>query len=184
MEKTKSSIIGTIFGMMINPAGSIKQAVYGTRWYLGVAVSAAAFGLFFAQTGLDLYKTGQKGFSFLLLSAGAGILYGLLFIPLLGVLVWLLLKAARSEMNVKQTIASFCLSYSGALIYGIIGLAVSLALGWKTSVAFGVTGVLWAIGPMIMTIRELTTGRQSLGIPVATVISAIVLVTWALFGNL
>lgn len=184
MEKTRTSMIRTVFGMMINPAGTVRQAVSGTRWYLALVVSALAFGLFFGQTGLDLYRTGQKEFSYLLLSIGIGLAYGLLFIPLLAAAAWLVLKAARNDLSIGNAVASFCLSYSGALVYGIVGLAFSLALGWKTSVAFGVAGVLWATGPMMIAVRELSSGRKGLGIPIATVIGAIVLATWSLLGNL
>lgn len=168
---------------MINPAGAIKGAL-SSKWYLSVAVSALAFGLFFIQTGLDLYKTGQKDMSFVVLSLGTGAVYGLLVIPLLAGVIWLILKAAKMKIGLLQAVSSFCLSYSGALIYGVLGIGFSLVLGWKTSVAFGITGVLWAIGPMIITIRELTGGKNSLSVPIAALISAVVLISWSAFGNL
>jgi hypothetical protein len=169
--------------MMINPAGALKGAL-SSRWYLGLAVSALAFGLFFIQTGLDLYKTGQKEWSFVLLSAGTGVAYGLVVIPLIASVMWVMLKAAKTDKSLLQAISAFCLSYSGALIYGILGLVFSLALGWKTAVAFGVTGVLWAIGPMMFTIRELTGGKNALGVPLATLVGAMVLISWSVFGSL
>ena len=184
MEATKQSLFRTIFGMMVNPAGTLKNALISTKWYLSVVVSALAFGLFFGQTGLDLYKTGQKGFDFVLLSGAAGIAYGLLAIPLLGILIWTVQKLSKGDRKVKETVSSFCLSYSGALVYGVAGLIFSLALGWKTSVAFGVTGVLWAIGPMIIAIRELTGGKNALSIPISTVVGGIVLISWSAFSNL
>lgn len=183
MEQTKPSLFRTVFGMMINPAGALKGAL-ASRWYLGLAVSALAFGLFFSQTGLDLYKTGQKEMGFVFISTGVGIAYGLIMIPLLGSLLWVILKAAKMDKTLLQTISAFCLSYSGALIYGVLGIFFSLGLGWKTSVAFGVTGVLWAIGPMMFAIRELTGGKNILSVPLATAVSAVVLISWSFFGNL
>ncbi len=183
MEQTKPSFMRTIFGMMINPAAALKGAISG-RWYLGPLVSALAFGLFFIQTGLDLYKTGQKEWNFVLFSAGIGLVYGLIVIPVISSILWVILKAARTDKSLLQTVSAFCLSYSGALIYGITGLIFSLALGWKTSVAFGVSGVLWAIGPMIITIRELTGGKNALSVPLATLVGALILISWSLFGNL
>jgi len=184
VENTKQSLFRTIFGMMINPSGTLKNALLSTKWYFSVAVSALAFGLFFGQTGLDLYKTGQKGLGFVWLSGAAGVVYGLLAIPLIGFFIWTVLKLSRSDRKVKETISSFCLSYSGALVYGVLGIIFSLALGWKTSIAFGVTGVLWAIGPMIITIRELTGGKNAMSVPIATAAGAVVLVSWSIFGNL
>lgn len=183
MEGTKQSLFRTVFGMMINPAGTLKNAL-STRWYFSAAVSALAFGLFFGQTGLDLYKTGQKGWDFVMVSGVAGIGYGLVAIPLLAVVIWVILKAAKTDKSLLQAVSSFCLSYSGALIYGIAGIIFSLALGWKTSVAFGVTGVLWAIGPMMITIRELTGGKNALSIPIATAVGVFVLLSWSILGNL
>ncbi|MBU7006563.1 hypothetical protein [Phosphitispora fastidiosa] len=183
MEQTKPSLFRTIVGMMINPAGALRGA-FSNKWYLSAGVSALAFCLFFVQTGLDLYKTGQKEMDFVLISAGAGVAYGLVMIPLLGAVMWLILKAARTDKSLMQAISAFCLSYSGALIYGLLGIVFSLALGWKTSVAFGVTGVLWAIGPMMFTIRELTGGKNALSVPLATAVGAAVLISWSIFGNL
>lgn len=183
MEQAKPSLFRTIFGMMINPAGALRGA-FSHRWYLSAGVSAVAFGLFFGQTGLDLYKTGQKEMDFVLLSAGAGVVYGLLMIPLIGAVMWAILKAAKTDKSLMQAVSAFCLSYSGALIYGVLGLVFSLALGWKTSVAFGVTGVLWATGPMIVTIRELTGGKNALSVPLATTVGAAVLISWSVFGSL
>ena len=184
MESTKQSLFRTILGMMINPSGALKNAILSTKWYISAIVSATAFGLFFIQTGLDLYKTGQKGFDFVWLSVAAGALYGMIVIPILGFFIWVILKATKSDKDIKWTISSFCLSYSGALVYGVLGIVFSLVLGWKTSVAFGVTGVLWAIGPMIITIREITGGKNALSIPIATVASAVVLISWSFFGNI
>jgi len=184
MESNKQSAFRTIFGMMINPSGVLKNAMLSTKWYFSVLVSALAFGLFFIQTGLDLYKTGQKGIDFVWLSVTTGVLYGMVVIPVMGFFIWIILKLTKSDKTLKVAVSSFCLSYSGALIYGLIGIVFSLVLGWKTSVAFGVTGVLWAIGPMIIVIREMTDGKNSLSILIATGMSVIVITSWSFFGNI
>jgi len=72
MENSKPSIFKTIISMMINPASALKSAISNIPRFFSIAVSAAAFDLFFLHTGLDLYKTGQKGMGFVILSAGAG----------------------------------------------------------------------------------------------------------------
>lgn len=177
-------VFRTVFGMMINPSGTLKSALSESHWALAPGVSALAFTLFFLQTGLDLYKTGQKGFSYVWLALGSGFLYGLLVIPVLGVIAWGFLKTFRMERNLKDAVASMCLSYSGALVYGIIGLIFSLLLGWKTAVAFGVTGVLWAVGPMMVGIREMSGGNNVLSMVISAAISVIVLFSWSFWGNL
>ena len=184
MTNEKQPIFRTLIGMMISPGNAVKGAISGIPWFFSVIVAALAFGMFFLQTGLDLYKTGQKGTSYLLVSGGMGVVYGLVMIPLIAVLIWMVLKMMKTDKPLKSAVSSLCLSYSGALIYGILGLVFSLALGWKTSVAFGVTGVLWAIGPMILSIREMTGGKNALSIPIATIVSAVVLFSWSFLGNL
>lgn len=184
MSENKPSMLRTIFGMMISPGATLKTAVTGLPWFFSLLVSGLAFLLFFIQTGLDLYKTGQQGIGFVLLSAGAGAVYGITIIPFLGLLIWLVLKAAKCEKGPGWAVSSFCLSYSGALIYGIMGLVFSLALGWRTSIAFGVTGVLWATGPIIAGIREMTAGKNALGILLSTLAGAAVLFSWSFFGTI
>ncbi len=179
----KSGPFRTIIGMMISPGAVVKQSLRGKQWYLGLIVSGLAFALFFAQTGLDLYKTGQKGFDFVLLSAGTGILYGVVVIPLLAVVVWVILKTLKTDKSLGWAVTSFCLSYSGALIYGLSGIAFSLVLGWKTSMAFGVTGVLWAIGPMMVSLREMSGGKTGLGLFLSSLVGSLVLLSWTFLGN-
>lgn len=182
MKNSGQSLFRTVIGMMISPGTAIKSAASGIPWFFSVSLSALAFGLFFVQTALDLYKTGQKGLGFVVYSSLAGILYGALIIPLLGTLVWLILKLFKTKKDCKWAISTFCLSYSGALIYGVLGLAFSLLFSWKTSVAFGITGVLWAIGPMMLTVRTMTGGKNKVSILISTCVSIIVLLSWSIFG--
>lgn len=184
MDNKKPSLFRTMISMMISPGSALKTAISGIPWFFSLAVSALAFGLFFLQTGFDLYKTGQKDLSFALMSAGAGAVYGLTVIPLLGVIIWSILKLLKSEKNMKWAVSSFCLSYSGALIYGILGIIFSFLFGWKTAISFGVTGVLWATGPLIVSIREMAGGKSVLSITLATLVGAAVLFSWSFFGQL
>lgn len=180
----KTSLFRTIFGMMINPSGAVKSAVEGTSWYFSLLLSGMAFSLFFVQTGLDLYKTGQKSMSFVFMSAGAGFVYGIVVIPLIGVIAWGILKLFKSEKSLKWAVTSYCLSYSGAFVYGLMGIAFSLFMAWRTAMAFGVTGVLWAVGPLMATSREMTKGNTKVSILIATLYSGLILISWAYFGNL
>ena len=183
-ESHKRPIISTILSMMISPGKAMKSKIDQIPWYLAIIVSGLAFGLFFMQTGLDLYKTGLRGSSIIILSLGAGMAYGLIGIPLIGAILWVVLKMFKGDKSLTWTITSFSLSYSGAMIYGLFGLVFSLVFGWKTAIAFGVGGVLWATGPIITTIREITKGKSSLGIILATIIGALVLISWTLLGKI
>ena len=184
MEKTKTPYFRTLISMMLSPGSVLKSAMNHVPWMFSVIVSATAFALFFLMTGLDLYKTGQQEMLFVIVSVVAGAVYGLVVIPALGAIIWAILKVFKTDKTLGWTVSAFCLSYSGALIYGIIGLVFSLTLGWKTAVAFGVTGVLWALGPMMATLREMTKGKTVLSIILATLVGAAVLVSWSYFGKL
>ncbi len=118
VEQAKPSLFRTIIGMMINPARALRGAL-ASRWYLAAAVSALAFGLFFGQTGFDLYKTGQKELGFVLLSAGAGLAYGLVLIPLLGAVLWLILKTAKTDKSLLQAVSAFCLVTAGPWLWRV-----------------------------------------------------------------
>lgn len=183
MERSKEPLYRTVMGMMLNPASAIKGAL-DSSWYISVGVSALAFALFFFQTGLDLYKTGQKDFVFVALFTGGGLAYGALVIPVLGLSIWGIIKISKTDLNLTQVISVFCLCYSGALIYGVFGLVFSLLLGWKTSLAFGITGVLWATGPMIHTIRRITGGKLALSVFLSTIVGLAILASWSLFGQI
>lgn len=184
MKFAKVPVLRTLISMMLNPAAILKSTLAGIPWFFSLAVSALAFALFFLQTGLDLYRTGQKQLGFVLGSAGAGAVYGATAIPLLAIAVWMFLKIGRTDKPVGWAISSFCLRYSGAFIYGLLGLVFSLAFGWKTAVAFGVTGVLWATGPLITAVREMTGGNTALGVLFASAVGLVVLITWSAFGSL
>lgn len=184
MKFAKAPVLRTVISMMLNPAAILKSTLADIPWFFSLAVSALAFALFFLQTGLDLYRTGQKQMVFALGSAGAGAVYGMSVIPILGAAVWALLKMAKTDKPIGWAVSSFCLSYSGALVYGLVGLLFSLLWGWKTSVAFGVTGVLWATGPLIVAVREMTGGNTALSVFFATVAGLVVLLTWSVFGQI
>lgn len=184
MKSHTKSIFSTIISMMISPRNALKHTVSKFPWGYSIVVSTMAFGLFFFLTGFDLYKTGQKGINFTIMSLGAGVLYGGIIIPAISVLTWVLLKTIKSKIKITFAISSFCLSYCGMLIYCVFGLVFTLILGWKVSIAFGVTGILWSIGPMVMAIREMSNGKDHINIFIATLVSCFTLITWTLLGQI
>ena len=169
----------TIFLMMTNPGHILADRMSIVSWPFALLVSGAAFGLFFLQTGLDIARNNDQ----LLQSAGAltviGVLYGTGGLVLIGIVAWLLTRLFGKKKSVGWTIRAFALSYSSALVYAAIGLPFNLLLGWNTSLAFGVTGVLWALGPMIAMFRELSGGSIGISIALATVCGSFVLWGWA-----
>jgi hypothetical protein len=94
--------------MMINPSKVLKSVLADTKWYFSVLISATAFGLFFLQTGIDLYRTGQKGFFYVLIMLLIGLLYGAVIIPLVSLIIWIVLKISKVQMTINQSISIIC----------------------------------------------------------------------------
>ena len=77
--------------------------------------------------------------------------------------------------------------YSGktaGLVYGAAGLVFNLFFKWNTSLAFGVTGVLWALGPMMAVFRQLSKGKIAGSVVFATICGALVLLGWGALDGL
>lgn len=49
--------------------------------------------------------------------------------------------------------------------------------------AFGVTGLLWALGPMISTLRGMLAGRTAIAVVLATLLGGLMLFGWAFLGT-
>lgn len=170
--------------MMFNPGLVVKKIMLNVPWPFSLSVSCLAYTFFFMQTGLDLVRTGSAGPSFVAVTAAMGFVYGTAGVALIAMLAWLLTKAFGNRQTVGWAVSAFGLGYSSALVYALMGLVFSLVFEWRTSVAFGATGVLWAMGPMIAAIREMTGGRLGVSIVIATVCGGLLLFGWALIGKI
>jgi len=169
--------------MMINPAAVLQKRVARVPWPFSLSVSALAFLLFFMQTGLDLLRTGQKGAGFVVLLSVEGLLFGSLGIALLAGIAWAITRIFKGDKPLGWAVSAFGLGYCSTLIFTVLGLLFSLLLHWNTSVAFGVSGVLWATGPMIASIKQMSRDNTALSVIVATVCSGLLLLGWVLLGN-
>jgi hypothetical protein len=139
--------------------------------------------LFFMQTGLDLLRIGQKGPGFVVLLSVEGLLFGSLGIAVLAAIAWVITRLFRGNKPLGWAVSAFGLGYCSTLIFTVLGMVFSLVLHWNTSVAFGVTGVLWATGPMIASIKQMSRENTALSVIVATVCSGLLLFGWVLLGN-
>lgn len=171
------------FAMMINPGAVLQKAVARIPWPFSLCISALAFMLFFMQTGLDLLRIGQKGPGFVVLLSVEGLLFGSLGIAVLAAIAWVITRLFRGNKPLGWAVSAFGLGYCSTLIFTVLGMVFSLVLHWNTSVAFGVTGVLWATGPMIASIKQMSRENTALSVIVATVCSGLLLFGWVLLGN-
>jgi len=168
--------------MILNPAQVVKGALDRVPWPLCLSISGLAFTLFFLQTGLDMHRVGTAsagaavGFTFL------GTALGTIGVALVAALAWACSRPLGCERSLEWTVRAFCLAYTPTLIFCVVGLVINLAAGWNTAIAFGVTGVLWALYPVITIVREMTAEKLAASLLISTVCGALVLCGWALLG--
>jgi len=183
--------VRSLFLMFVNPGAALKGALADVSPKFALTVSGAAFGLLFLQTGLDLLRIGSPTFP-LLAASGLlgviglcllGILYGTLGVSLLGTLAFAATRPFGATLPLGPTVRAIALGYSPALFYALFGVAANLLLGWNTTVAFGVTGLLWALGPMIATLRSMLGGQPYLSVILATLLGGFMLFGWAFLGT-
>ena len=157
----------------------LAQRMNAVSWPFALTVSGSAFALFFLQTGLD---RARHGAGHLMRTAGltaTGALYGTVGVAVVGYVAWMLSKPWEGKKPCDWVIRALALSYAPTLVYAAVGLVFNLLFGWNTSLAFGVTGVLWALRPMIVVFKELSGGKTSGSIVMATVCGGLILFGWA-----
>jgi hypothetical protein len=168
--------------MILNPAQVVKGALDGVPWPFCLAVSGLAFTLFFLQTGLDMHRVGTAssgavvGFTFL------GTALGTAGVALVAALVWAAARPLGCDRSLEWTVRAFCLAYTPTLIFAAVGLFLNLVAGWNTAIAFGVTGALWALYPILAICREMTADKLWASLTISTICGGLVLCGWALLG--
>ncbi len=183
--------VRSLFLVFVNPGAALKGALADTSPAFALAVSGAAFGLLFLQTGLDLLRADQPTLPLLGLTGPLGVaslcligvLYGTFGVALLGAVAFAITRPLGATLALGPTVRAIALGYSPALVYALFGVMANLLLGWNTAVAFGVTGMLWALGPTIATLRTMLAGRTGLSVILATVLGGFMLAGWAFLGT-
>ncbi len=171
-----------ILSVAVDPGSLIRNRLADTRLVSSLLVSGVAFMLFFLQTGIDRAREGQLNAGGVALLSLVGFIYGTVGIGMTGVVGWAGARLMGGSGRLGEAIRAFALAYSATLIYAAMGLMFSLILGWNTAVAFGVTGVLWALGPMISVLKGMVGGRGWPATLLATACGLMVLVGWARVG--
>lgn len=167
----------SVLMMMVNPAGVLKRRLAAVSPVWALFVSGLAFTLFFLQTGLDLHRSGESAGTVAVL-AGVGLLYGTVAVAAIAIFAWLLSQLFGGDKSADWSVKAFALGYSPALIYTSLGLVANLAFGLNTAVVFGVTGMLWALGPIVAAVKEMTGQRTTPSIIIATLCGGLLLFGW------
>jgi hypothetical protein len=167
---------------LFDPAGLIAGSLAGFGMMSALGVSGLAFAAISLQAALDLSRSGSWDTSALGLLVLRGILLGTVGLAAVAALAWVLSRPFATTQSLGWTVRAFGGAYGNALIYGLFGLLLNLLLGWNTSVSCGVTGLLWALGPLFGSLRELTGQRAGPAALLATFCGAAMLFGWVQFG--
>jgi hypothetical protein len=181
---TRSGLLRTVLGMMINPGGLLKSRLAETGFGAALGISGLAFLLFFLQTGIDRARVGQIGIGAVAAMGFIGLVYGTAGVAIIGFVGWAGARLLGGKGSIGEAIRAFGLAYSPTLVYAAMGLFFNLLFGWNTAVAFGVTGLLWALGPMIAALKEMVGGRNGAAAGLATVCGLLLLLGWVRLGGI
>jgi len=177
------SLVRSLFAVVTNPRVVFQEHIQHIPAPLCLLVSGLAFSLFYLQTGLDIAQPGWRGW----LLAGAlmalGAIVGTAGVGILALIAWVLTRPFGETQPVGWAVKAFGLAYVPSLIYVLLGLFANVVLGWNTALSFGVTGLLWALGPMIVAIRQMAGGRTGVAVVLATICGALMLSGWALIAG-
>jgi hypothetical protein len=177
-----SSSSRSALAMILNPAQVVKGALEQVPWPVSLAISGLAFTLFFLQTGLDMHRVGTAGTGAAVGFTFLGLVFGTAGVALIAAVAWAASRPLGCQRPLVWTVRAFCLAYTPTLVFVVVGLIFNLAAGWNTAVAFGVTGVLWALYPIIAIVREMTGQKLGASLAISTICGGIVLCGWALVG--
>lgn len=177
-KEKKPLLLRTGLMMIINPAGALKRQLQNVNWKITASIPALAFGLLFFQTALDL----NQGTGITILLSLMGVVYGGVLVTLLGMGCSIVLVRREENLDNKNVIISAMhLAYTSMLIYQITGVTISIFLNWNTAVAFGVSGMLFVLRPIMVTLRQLSS-NQVVSIILTTIIGFVLLAGWSLLG--
>jgi hypothetical protein len=176
--------IGQVMRILFNPIVLVTDSMAKFAWYFALIVPGITFCLFFFQTGIDMNKAVGGSILSALLLGLMGLIFGVVLIPIIAMITLVFGKAFGCKWDVKRTIKAFSFAYGGSLVYMLLGVLMNLVLGWKTAMAFGVTGVLWSMGPIYSVIREMFNGKNFWAATAATFAGILLLFGWAFIGGI
>ncbi len=179
----KSKFKQTLIYLM-NPGAFLKNNFDGLPWQFSIVISGLAFFLLFLQSGLDMYRANRIDASKVFILSMIGALFGVFAISILALLIHSIAKIGGYNKDAKTSIQLFALSYAASLIYLVLGLLFSLIFSWNTSVAFGVTGILWTMRPMMETIKSMFNKQEVVSVLVSSICGIFVITTWVLINTL
>ena len=130
--------------MCFNPSALIKKSNNHKLKYIGLAVPALTFLLYFWQYGADRLRLQLTGNSDVALLC----LFGLIAGPVLVTLTAAILKIFIKQAAFSDLVTDVGFTFSLPLLINFIGLLFNAIFDMNTSLIFGLTGVLFSIIPL------------------------------------
>ena len=171
------------FGMITSPAQTISRQLQGLHWGFALAVSGIAFVLLFLQTGLDLQRAGKIDNTEVLYTALKGLAMGTAGMLVIAAVIWAGSKLWGHTGSIADAVRITGLAFCATLLYSLCGLIINLTLQWNTAVAFGVTGLLWALNPVSAAVKQFTNEKTVPAIVLTTLCGVLLLAGWAYLGG-
>ena len=179
----KISPVKIFFGMISSPAQTISRHLQGLHWGIALGVSGLAFGILFLQTGLDLQRAGKIENIDILYISLKGMAMGTAGVMVLAALIWVGAKLLGYTNSITDALRVLGLAFCPTLMYSMFGLLMNLGWLWNTAVAFGVTGLLWALSPVSAAVKQFTNEKTVPAIVLTTFCGALLLAGWAYLGG-
>ncbi len=165
--------------IIINPGHVVRDLLQDVPVPFCLAVSGAAFTLLFLQTGLDLWRVGERSPAGVAVFAFIGALYGVASVAAASALAWAIMRPLGGNRSLDWALRAFSLAYAPSLLYAFLGLFFNLAFAWHTALAFGATGMLWAFSPIFFAVREMSGERLVPSLAITTLCGGALLFGWA-----
>ncbi|AEE95509.1 hypothetical protein [Mahella australiensis] len=163
---------------VFNPSALISEHFENVPWPFAFSVSGFCFLLLFLQTGIDRLRAGTAMYFEVFQLVVVGTLFGTLGIFIIALIASVISKLFGSKWGIGQSMRAVALSYGSALAYMIIGIIINLIFKWNTAVAFGVTGMLWTMGPLYGVFRNMVGEKTIPSIIITAVCGSLVLFGW------
>lgn len=169
------------WAVIVDPASLVTRRLDGLGVPAALLLSTLAFTTISLQAALDLARSRGDGMAELAALVLRGALLGSVGVAALALAAWLLARpfGGASPATALRAVGG---AYASALVYGLVGLGLNLFLGWNTAVSCGVTGLLWALGPLFLALRELAGGRAGVAALLSTLCGSAMLLGWVWWG--
>ena len=128
-------------------------------WYLYILFPVLTYLLLFLQFGLDIYSLSINTPVKIILNCLIGLCLGLIILALELFSAVVISKVVNIKCDIKKLIYTMSMTYAIPLTINLIGLFINI-FNVRTSLSFGITGILFAFIPLLDILYYLTKSRK------------------------